>query len=249
MTNLKKKNLFGLGIVLSVLAALISLMCIAFSYADINDSNDESDVAIAEQEAANADPVVSFEGLPDDYVIRIQEKDIEKTTTEKTFPLTGIKSNNYIIDGFVSGGTRGTIHVTYDDSSGQRPFSLYFDSKPGYLMSMVGVSEYPQEVPSTQNTTVKFDFKKVDNPKYYIKVIGLDGASPLEGVDFWYMSNDGTIFPTVTTSKNESGTEASAKYEVSADKINGYYNVCYNKFEPEIVYEDDIDILEYSDFE
>ena len=72
--------------------------------------------------------------------------------------------------------------------------------------------------------------------------------NPLEGVDFWYMSNDGTIFPTVSTVKNAAGTEASAKFEVPADKLNGYYDVSYSKLEPNTVYADDIDTLEFDEF-
>lgn len=36
---MERKNYLGLGIVLAMFAALVSLMCIAFSYADVNDVN------------------------------------------------------------------------------------------------------------------------------------------------------------------------------------------------------------------
>ena len=52
---MERKSYFRLGIVLAVFAALVSLMCIAFSYADVNDVNAE-DVAADPQTEAVVEP-------------------------------------------------------------------------------------------------------------------------------------------------------------------------------------------------
>lgn len=113
---MERKNYLGLGIILAIFAALVSLMCIAFSYADVNDANAE-DVVEPEQEAVepedsgdveeglidedvNADPVINFKGLSDDHEITIIEKSVKTTTTDKTFTLTGITSDTYSINGW-----------------------------------------------------------------------------------------------------------------------------------------------------
>lgn len=46
-----QKSYLKLGIVLGVFAALVSLMCIAFSYADVNDVNANADNANGQAEA------------------------------------------------------------------------------------------------------------------------------------------------------------------------------------------------------
>ena len=47
---MERKNYLGLGIVVAIFAALVSLMCIAFSYADVNDVNANADNANGQAE-------------------------------------------------------------------------------------------------------------------------------------------------------------------------------------------------------
>ena len=48
---MERKKYLGLGIILAIFAALVSLMCIAFSYADVNELNAEDNAADPQVEA------------------------------------------------------------------------------------------------------------------------------------------------------------------------------------------------------
>lgn len=230
--KMERKNYLGLGIVLAIFAALISLMCIAFSYADVNELN-----ATENAEGEQIEAVVGGEEQGE-AVVEDEEQELEDNVNEtnsqyeitlqinkpsgavldvfyKDSPVVGNKITTGDCDSYTlkKGGTFTVVEIIENNTTDRENTSNILrieNLSKGYETAGWSFVEDTY----TTDITIKLDIKAVTT--FNIKGVVKDDAdsSPIANAYVHYKYSPANVF--ITTKTNSNGEYLISDLPISA---------------------------------